>query len=55
MMNDDVMTTEYQDDKTEVAGTVERIIFQNEENGYTVCEILSAEDELVTVVGEMPF
>ncbi len=55
MMNDQVMTTEYDADKTEIAGTVERIIFQNEENGYTVCEILSNEDELITVVGEMPF
>lgn len=43
------------DEKPEIAGTVEHIIFQNEENGYTVCEIATVEDELITVVGEMPF
>ena len=40
---------------SEVGGIVENIIYQNEENGYTVCEIGSFEDELVTVVGEMPY
>lgn len=43
------------EEKAEIAGTVEHIIYQNEENGYTVCEIATVEDELVTVVGEMPF
>ncbi len=55
MMKENERTNEYSEDKTEITGTVERIIFQNEENGYTVCEIISSEDELVTVVGEMPF
>ena len=43
------------EEKSEISGTVERIIFQNEQNGYTVCEIATADDELVTVVGEMPY
>ena len=43
------------DEQVEIAGTVEHIIYQNEENGYTVCEIATLADELVTVVGEMPF
>jgi len=36
-----------------LTGEVERIIFQNLENGYTVLE-LAAEDELHTVTGVMP-
>ena len=43
------------DEQVEIAGTVEHIIYQNEENGYTVCEIATLADGLVTVVGEMPF
>lgn len=38
----------------EVEGTVEDIIYKNESNGYTVCEIRS-EKEIVTAVGYMPF
>ena len=45
----------YGEEQFEIAGTVEHIIYQNEENGYTVCEIATVDDELVTVVGEMPF
>jgi exodeoxyribonuclease V alpha subunit len=37
-----------------VEGTVEEIIFTNEANGYTVCDI-SYEDKSVTAVGYMPF
>jgi len=36
-----------------IEGTVENIIYQNESNGYTVCDI-SCSDELVTAVGYMP-
>ena len=35
-------------------GTIEQIIFTNEENGYTVCE-LSCSDENIVAVGYMPF
>ena len=34
-------------------GTVEQIVFCNEENGYTVCD-LSTEDDIFTVCGIMP-
>ncbi|MDL2287357.1 ATP-dependent RecD-like DNA helicase [Eubacteriales bacterium OttesenSCG-928-G02] len=37
-----------------VEGTVEEIIFTNEENGYTVCDV-DVGDDLVTLVGTMPF
>ena len=36
-----------------LTGTVEHIVYQKEENGFTVLELASA-GELVTVVGEMP-
>ncbi len=38
----------------EMSGSVERIIFRNEKNQYTVLELNNGE-ELVTVVGNMPF
>lgn len=38
----------------ELKGSVERIVFRNEQNGYTVLE-LSASGEIVTVVGTMPY
>lgn len=36
-------------------GTVEHIVYQNENNGYTVCELAASDDDYVTLVGEMPF
>lgn len=38
----------------ELTGTVEQIIYRNEQNGYTILE-LDAGDELVVVVGSLPF
>ena len=36
-------------------GSVERVIFANEENGYTICDLAASEDgEIVTAVGIMP-
>lgn len=34
-------------------GSVEQILFQNDDNGYTVCD-LAVDDEMVTVCGIMP-
>ena len=42
-------------DKHTVAGTVTAIIYQNEDNGYTVCEIETAEGEAITVTGTLPY
>ena len=39
----------------QIEGTVERIIFQNEENYYTVCELVINEEEFLTLVGNMPY
>ena len=35
-------------------GTVAAIVFQNQENGYTVLRLRSQDGELVTVVGSIP-
>lgn len=42
-------------DAEEVCGTVERIIYQNEENGYTICLLGTSDGDEVTVVGTLPF
>lgn len=39
---------------TELHGTIEDIIFVNEDNGYTVC-VIETQDEMVTAVGIMPY
>ena len=38
-----------------ISGMIEKIVYQNEENGYTVCDIATDDDELVTSVGIMPY
>ena len=42
-------------DYQELSGTVETVIFKNEENGYTVLRLRSDSGETVTVVGCFPF
>ena len=42
-----------QNELLELNGTVDRIIYRNEKNQYTVLE-LTAGDDLVTVVGSFP-
>ena len=38
-----------------LAGNVEYIRYQNEENGYTVCDLGTEKEELVTLIGNMPY
>jgi len=38
-----------------VAGIIESIVYQNEENGYTVCTIEGTDGELITAVGILPY
>ena len=40
--------------KEEVTGTVESVVYRNEQNGYTILEVSTDKKELVTVVGTMP-
>ena len=35
-------------------GTVERVIYTNADNGYTICDVAVIDDEIVTIVGTMP-
>ena len=37
-----------------IAGTISHVIFQNEENGYTVLRLVTSDGEAVTVVGTIP-
>ena len=43
------------DDELQLVGTVKNLIFQNEENGYTVLRLDVGGDEPITVVGCLPF
>ncbi|MBO5203824.1 MAG: ATP-dependent RecD-like DNA helicase [Clostridia bacterium] len=38
----------------QLEGVVERIIYTNEDNGYTICDVSVADDEIITAVGIMP-
>lgn len=38
-----------------LSGSVESVIFSNEENGYTILDFGTEENELVTLVGVMPY
>ena len=38
-------------EQTTVMGTVLAVVFQNEENGYTVLRLATGDGELLTVVG----
>ena len=38
-----------------LVGTVEGVIYQNEENGYAILDLGTEGDELVTVVGTLPY
>lgn len=42
-------------DLLSIEGMIEHIIYQNEENGYTVCEMSVSDTELITAVGIMPY
>ena len=44
-----------QDSMTELNGTVESVIYKNEENGYTVLRLRNENGETVTVVGIFPY
>jgi len=43
------------DDLITVEGVIEGITYQNEENGYTVCDLGTEDNDLITLVGIMPY
>ena len=38
-----------------IEGSIESVIYSNEENGYAICDMATSSDEIVTIVGVMPF
>jgi exodeoxyribonuclease V alpha subunit len=38
-----------------LVGSVEHVIYANEDNGYTICDVGTESDELVTVTGILPY
>ena len=38
-----------------IGGSIEHVIYSNEENGYSICDMGTDDDELITIVGTMPF
>ncbi len=38
-----------------INGTVEGIIYSNEENGYTICDVSTGDGDLITAVGYLPY
>ena len=50
------MAEQEQTEQIQLTGTVERIIYANEENGYTVCDVGTEEDnDVITACGIMPY
>ena len=49
------MQKDYDQEYVEIVGTVEHIVYSNDETGYTVCDVSVGEAELYTVVGIMPY
>jgi len=50
-----IQTNEMQQNMDSVSGIVDSIIYQNEENGYTVCEIEDTQGYPVTLTGIIPY
>lgn len=46
---------ERKDNYIEISGTVKTVLFQNEENGYTVIKLETQDGESLTVVGCLPY
>lgn len=38
-----------------ISGSIEHVIYENEETGYSICDMGTDDDELITIVGTMPF
>ncbi len=54
-MMDSASVSRSRDELTEIEGQVEHIVYQNEENGYTVFELSVSDTDYITAVGILPF
>jgi len=50
----DVERTDEASGLQRLEGSVEYIVYSNEENGYTICDLAIVDDEIITIVGIMP-
>ncbi len=50
----DGIINEKKDGIEQLEGVVERIIYSNSDNGYTICDVSVADDDIITAVGIMP-
>ena len=39
----------------QLSGSIERVIYANEENGYAVCDLGTDDNDLVTIQGTLPY
>ncbi len=37
-----------------IEGSIEHVIYSNEENGYSICDMAASDDEIITIVGIIP-
>lgn len=37
-----------------IEGNIEHVIYSNEENGYSICDMATSDDEIITIVGIIP-
>ena len=54
-MNQEQMQLTGDENISSVSGLVEAIVYQNDENGYTVCSIEATSGEVITAVGILPY
>ncbi|MBE6577261.1 MAG: ATP-dependent RecD-like DNA helicase [Ruminococcaceae bacterium] len=47
-------TSEHGGSLERIEGTVENVIYYNQDNGYTICDMALSDDEIITAVGIMP-
>ena len=38
-----------------LSGSIEHVIYSNEENGYAICDLGTDADELITITGTLPY
>jgi len=54
-MSSPMQLGENEDNITVISGSIENVIYYNEENGYAVCDLGTDDDDLITITGIMPY
>ena len=54
-MDDFMMGPIEDENETSLEGSIEAVIYSNEENGYSICDMATSDDKIITIVGIMPF